>query len=1288
MRKNMNLFDKHLGGSIAIRGFEFQFLYSCYSILTELTEEDLTKKIGLERLEDLDIIHKNEYVQLKTSLNDLDASFFIKTNILKNFLDLYQYDKSANFKLVHNSNISDGNLKKLQNKSIDNKTLEHWTKKINELDRSINIDIKDFLSRISFEKTTEKELYIKSKKLILEKFNLTIGLEDTFLFSLLHHILIWSKERKEVTYTDVLKVIQLIKDSASKTPTLEAINKNYISKISFNKKIDSKNFDNYFDGKSARPEHIINELPIRRNFWEEQIVKNIITHDVVVIKASSGQGKSTLAWQSSKVFEEEYGFNIYQLNYCDNETKVEELYDFFLTRLEIGELPLIVIDGLNKNLEKYALLLERLYGFSIKVIITAREEDWNIYKSDISKYDLSIININLLENEAKKIFEELKNKNGVFKDIDTWQPSWEKVKDKALLIEYIYLLTHGTMLKDRLDFQIKSLMENKDESAVKIEILRIVSLADILNIKIQTKKLTKYIQDNIGFKSDRERIYILLEKEYFIKFDNKYIEGLHPVRSEHLLKILHNFIQIEETAINLLKIIDDKFIYDYFILISNYIDSDVDDFFEETSKIISQKSFSIMIDVIDGLMHFEAYNYRLENKKIFDEVYKKGFVNAFIWDTIPFTKLNTIKSLNDTIQTPVFGYLIKKLDELSIYSTQNSNIYKFVLQLSRNIISFTNQSLSYDKVNFLIKWFRQLNINFNQSFEFDEKDLINILQNEKIEESRALFNFLYTQNIDKYNDFIEKYKSDIFSILKMKTNSLVIKEIDEDIEIEYLIDNEKAEKLNECSMERIDTIYDFFPKYKRYCTEALYLPFPNEEIYKVIVQNSIKHIPNENLYHDFDTHINRLWIDRIEYEYSYETVYEWQRFIFELRKNSVDYFKKLNKVFELVICKNKVQNKADEIDNIFLEISSILKLKKSFPFSLNKKKKRAFENEIKNINDYIGAFQKILNQISSLVKDRFSQDSNLAIFNLKDLIKHLFPMQNSFNEIQKNTSIYFDFKDIEIEEEYWINRLLKTIDFYRYAEDIKSSDIKNQIEKWTQIRSKKELRNIYDILDTFEIESNFKIIYPKSVIEDANLREIVIGIKDMNEYDFEKVVFGLVNLYKIEGLSFVNIINVIDNYATFAFGIPITYLFKVKHFLETDEYEEDEFGNPHPINVTDELLSYLNEKIYIQEVNFNKSANKLIKILFDIWELTEYRKYLNKNSDIEFKWLKEIEKDYTYKIKNEIDESLEKSSEIINNILENKINITKENILELLNIIVQKDFLLNDEVKFTLEYQE
>lgn len=1272
MKQKNKLLDSRFGGSIAIRGFEFQFLYSCYSILLELSEEDLTKKIGLERLEDLDIIHKNEYIQLKTSSNKIDANFFIKTNILKNFLDLYQHDKTSIFKLVHNSNISDGNLKKLQNENIDKKTLEYWSKKISELSPSLNINVKDFLNKISFEKVTVNELYTESKRLILDKFNLSIGSEDTFLFSLLHHILIWSKERKEVSYTDILKVVQLVKDSASKTPTSKAINENYISRISFNKKTDSKNLDNYFDGKSARPEHIINELPIKRKFWEDKIIDDLIAHDGVVIKASSGQGKSTLAWQSSKIFEEEHQFSVYQLNYCDDETKVEELYDFFLTRLKIGELPLIVIDGLNKNLEKYALLLERLYGFSIKVIITAREEDWNRYKPDISKYDISILDINLLENEAKKIFEELKNKNRVFKDIKTWQPSWEKVKDKALLIEYIYLLTHGTMLNDRLDFQIKSLMESEDESAVKIEILRIISLSDILNIKIQTKKLTKYIQDTIGFKSDRERVYTLLEKEYFIKFDNKYIEGLHPVRSEHLLKILHNFISVEETAINLLKIIDDKFIYDYFISISNYIDSDVDDFFNETSKIISQKSFSTMVDAIDGLMHFEAYNYWLENKEIFDEVYEKGFVNLFIMDTVPFVKTDIIKIFNNIAQPSVYEYLIKKLDELSIYSTQNSNIYKFALQLSSNITSFTSQSISYNKINFLAKWFYQLNLEFSHLVQINEKFLLNVLKTKDIDESKCLFNFYYILDEENYNSFIEKYKEDIFSILKMKTNSLVIKEIDEDIKIEYLIDNEKAEKLNECSMERIDIIYDFFPEYKRYCTEALYLPFPNEEIYKVTVQNSIKHIPNENLYHDFDTHINRLWIDTIEYRYSYETVYEWQRFIFELRKSSVDYFKKLNRVFELVICKNLVRNKADEVDEVFSKISLILKLKKSFPFSLNKKKNRAFENEMKDINDYIRSFQNVLNQIFSLFKNKYSKDSNLVINNLNDVRKYLSKMQSGVIQIQKNTSIYFDFKEIEKEEEYWVNRLLKTIDFYRYVDNIKSSDIKNQIEEWTQIKIKTEMEDIYNILDAFKIECNFEIIYPKSIIEYGNLREIAVGIKGMNEYDFEKVVFSLVDFYKIEKLSFINVINIVDNYATFAFRIPITYFTKVKHFLETNEYEDDEYGNPHPINISKKLLSHLNEEVILNDNIPNENISIFIKILFELWELIEYREKLNLDSKIEKEWLKEIEEKYSLQILKRINIDLEGTREFIESVLFGKINISKNIILEIMNEVELK----------------
>lgn len=110
---------------------------------------------------------------------------------------------------------------------------------------------------------------------------------------------------------------------------------------------------------------------------------------------------------------------------------------------------------------------------------------------------------------------------------------------------------------------------------------------------------------------------------------------------------------------------------------------------------------------------------------------------------------------------------------------------------------------------------------------------------------------------------------------------------------------------------------------------------------------------------------------------------------------------------------------------------SIIKLKKDFPYdSINYDDKKPFEDEIKFITDYIGSFQNVLNQIFSLFGDKFSQGSDLAINNLKDVKKHLLNMQNSFNIVQNSTSFYFDFEEIAIEEEYWINRLFKN---YRFS---------------------------------------------------------------------------------------------------------------------------------------------------------------------------------------------------------------------------------------------------------------
>lgn len=38
-----------------------------------------------------------------------------------------------------------------------------------------------------------------------------------------------------------------------------------------------------------------------------------------------------------------------------------------------------------------------------------------------------------------------------------WESAWEKIADKKLLIEYVYLLTHGEMIAERISAQMNEI---------------------------------------------------------------------------------------------------------------------------------------------------------------------------------------------------------------------------------------------------------------------------------------------------------------------------------------------------------------------------------------------------------------------------------------------------------------------------------------------------------------------------------------------------------------------------------------------------------------------------------------------------------------------------------------------------------------------------------------------------------------------------------------------------------------------------------------------------------------
>lgn len=91
-----------MGGQIALRGYSYQFLYSCYLILSSSSPNI---SFQLEGIEDIDYIKQENdssditHIQLKYSVNKQNASFL--AGVLKNFLEAYLIDPARKFQLVY-----------------------------------------------------------------------------------------------------------------------------------------------------------------------------------------------------------------------------------------------------------------------------------------------------------------------------------------------------------------------------------------------------------------------------------------------------------------------------------------------------------------------------------------------------------------------------------------------------------------------------------------------------------------------------------------------------------------------------------------------------------------------------------------------------------------------------------------------------------------------------------------------------------------------------------------------------------------------------------------------------------------------------------------------------------------------------------------------------------------------------------------------------------------------------------------------------------------------------------
>jgi len=322
----------------------------------------------------------------------------------------------------------------------------------------------------------------------------------------------------------------------------------------------------YYIGIAARPEHIEANLDTIRQ-EKLQVIKGRFDQDnLTILTGASGQGKTTLALRFLKDYLAKSP--LYQIVQIESKAHANILIKVIGAIANSFGSPICLFVDVEPGNVFWVEFLKNLHPHPhVKILIAIREEDWNRSEYLIGgNLALNPVQLSFNPIEARAIYKEL---NSQIKAFPNFEDAWIQFGGKGPLLEFVYLLTQGRTLRDRLASQVAILRNRikKGEDYRSIfSILRLIALADSYDSKIDVSKL----KEQFDIDELKEALELLANEHLVRLIDEKTIDGLHPIRSQILKEILFDPLlgDLEDGVITALALIEERnvdiFLLNYF----------------------------------------------------------------------------------------------------------------------------------------------------------------------------------------------------------------------------------------------------------------------------------------------------------------------------------------------------------------------------------------------------------------------------------------------------------------------------------------------------------------------------------------------------------------------------------------------------------------------------------------------------------------------------------------------------------------------------------------------------
>ena len=588
----------------------------------------------------------------------------------------------------------------------------------------------------------------------------------------------------------------------------------------------------FYDGVSAKPEHIMAGLDIERGDVENDVETAFRKSNIVIVHGLSGAGKSTFAY---RYIYEHASATAYEIRNCN----LKNVNDVLVSLSAIANglrIPAMFYFDVNPSNPEWIEAISVLAGRKdVRCLVTMRQEDWNIqYPRISSTFKFEDITLELHREEAEQIYNRFLEKDVVV--CRSFEVAWEEAEQSGNLLEFIYSLTHGDTLENRIKAQI---CRESDKSKC---ILGYISTANYLGGGINLDGLLQLLDySTVEFACLIDK----LQHEFF-RIEDNVIKDIHPIRTKFVVKVLfgNKSLLLKEIAMEIFDKIDIPDGHLYVLRMIKECGTTVEELISEFSdkELPPNQAYSIA----RALLWCGIYDYEKKHKGLIDELSNQV---GPLWEyfvPMNFTGIDIQKSI--FVLTSINPNFPDTTEIISQFDNQREIFCHFERWLLNEKFSF--HPTKHKEWHVLSKFLTLVSWVSPNSIEITGTPNSQTIESENIDECAQIL--LGLKSAGRY-DLVSDYEKQFIICLRKGYNIVQFKKEKQSLQMMSFIDyNEDSSNrtdgykgfiTEQVNMRIIDLCRCAFPEMEEYRSEIIKDDLMN--LFKEMP--TLKHIKRENL---------------------------------------------------------------------------------------------------------------------------------------------------------------------------------------------------------------------------------------------------------------------------------------------------------------------------------------------------------------------------------------------------------------------------------------------------------